>query len=255
MSRQTPLVVGNWKLNPRTREEAVDLAGQVARRSTTLPSTIAVAPSYVHLDAVARRIGSRSVALAAQDVCAKSHGAFTGEVSAVQLADLGVQYVIVGHSERRARGETDTAVVEKARAVLQQRLTPIICFGESARDEQGHFYSVIETQLGALSAGLDKAKLTRCVRAYEPVWAIGTGETATPADVKEMQLFVESFFTKQFDRRTARALRLLYGGSVKPHNAAALYAEGGMQGFLVGGASLHAEDFITIVKAVTATAR
>lgn len=254
MSRKPPLIVGNWKLNPRTRAEAQTLVAGVAQQQKTVPTVeLVVAPSYVHLDAVGRRIGKRAVGLGAQDVTLTQQGAFTGEVSAVQLVDLGVSYVIIGHSERRAAGETDEQVVAKTLAALQHRLTPIICYGETERDEQGSFYTTIETQLGALATGLGAAKLKKCVLAYEPVWAIGTGKTATPADVKEMQLFTESFFTKQFDRRFARSLRLLYGGSVKPHNAAELHAAGGMQGFLVGGASLRAGDFIAIAQAVTDT--
>ncbi|MFW6210414.1 MAG: triose-phosphate isomerase [Patescibacteria group bacterium] len=251
MSQKTPLIVGNWKLNPRTREEAKHLVAAVARQQKSVATVdLVVVPSFVHLDAVGKRLGARPIALGAQDVYTTQQGAFTGEVAATQLVDLGVSYVIIGHSERRAMGETDEDVVAKTLAALQHRLTPIICFGETARDENGSFYAAIETQLEALASGLGAAKLKRCVLAYEPVWAIGTGETATPADVKEMQLFTESFFTKQFDRRLARSLRLLYGGSVKPHNAGELHAAGGMQGFLVGGASLVAADFIGIARAV-----
>jgi len=250
MKRSVPLIVGNWKLHPTNLADAVALAGGVAQATKTEEPYVAVAPPFPYLSEVGKKMKKKPVALAAQDVFAQAAGPFTGEVSTPQLKDLGVTFVIVGHSERRAMGETDEAVRAKTDAVLKHRLTPIVCIGERERDEQGSFYSYIEQQLHALTEGMKPAELKRVVIAYEPIWAIGTGNTATAVDVKEMQLFIETYLTKRFGRLAARAVRLLYGGSVKPHNAAELHAEGGMNGFLVGGASLQAKDFQAICTAV-----
>lgn len=250
MKRSIPLVIGNWKLNPTNLTDAVTLAAGVAKATKHEEPYVAVAPPFVYVTEVGKKVKKKPVALAAQDVCAQAVGPFTGEVSVPQLKDLGVTFVILGHSERRAMGETDEAVRAKTEAVLKHRLTPIVCIGERERDGQGNFYSFIEHQLHSLTAGLKPAELKRITIAYEPIWAIGTGNTATAGDVKEMQLFIETFLTKRFGRPAARAVRLLYGGSVKPHNAAELHADGGMNGFLVGGASLQAKDFQAIVAAV-----
>lgn len=252
MKQTIPLVVGNWKLNPATLSEAAALAAGVARNvKKNEKPYVAVAPVFPHLADVRKKIARSAVALAAQDVSVEPLGAFTGEVSASQLKDLGVAYVILGHSERRAMGETDELVRDKVKVVLKHRLTPIVCIGERVRDEQGNFFTVIESQLRALAEVLTPTELKKMIIAYEPIWAIGTGNTATPDDVKEMQLFIESTLTKLYDRATARKVRLLYGGSVKPANAAELHATGDMNGFLVGGASLKAEDFAAIIKAVS----
>lgn len=245
----TPLIIGNWKLNPNTSAEAIALSAAIAKKhkQENVP-LIALAPSFIHLAAVAPKLTKSSVALAAQDVSLHGPGAQTGEVSAAQLKDAGVTYVIVGHSERRAMGESDETVVAKVLMALKHKLTPVVCVGEHERDEQGNFFSYVEAQIVALAEALTPAQMKKLALAYEPIWAIGTGNTATVEDVKEMQLFIESVLTKRFDRATARKVRVLYGGSVKPHNAAELQADGGMNGFLVGGASLKAEDFITIIE-------
>jgi triosephosphate isomerase len=199
---------------------------------------------------VGKKIAKSAVHLAAQDVYHQKLGPFTGEVSPAQLKDLGVEYVIIGHSERRADGETDAVVAKKVASALKHKLTPIVCVGETARDDSGEFFNVVEEQLRQLCADLTGQDIKKVVVAYEPIWAIGTGETATPQDVKEMQLFIISVLTKRYDRKVANSVRQLYGGSVKPHNAKELHEEGGMNGFLVGGASLKADDFTSIIKAV-----
>lgn len=252
MKKTIPLIVGNWKLNPVTLTDASSLATAITRKIKTTPEPyVAVAPPYPYLAEVGKKVQKSSVALAAQDVSAKNMGPFTGEVSVLQLKDLGVEYVIIGHSERRAMGESNTDVQQKVLAVLKHRLVPIVCIGESDRDEQGNFFTFVEEQLRSLAEVVSSAQIKKMVIAYEPIWAIGTGNTATADDVKEMQLFIESVLTKIYDRSTARSVRLLYGGSVKPQNAAELYAEGDMNGFLVGGASLKADDFLAIIKAVS----
>lgn len=250
MKRNIPLIVGNWKLNPQTKKEADALALGIARsHKKTEEPYVAIAPSHVHLSDVAQKIKKSSVHLGAQDVATEPMGAFTGETSARQLRDIGADFVIVGHSERRAMGETDLEVQTKALLALKNKLTPIVCIGESKRDKNGEFFNFVQSQIRALCKGLTASQVKKMILAYEPIWAIGTGKTATADDVREMQLFIVSVLTKLYDRKTADSVRLLYGGSVKPHNAEELQREGGMNGFLVGGASLKAKDFLTIIKA------
>ena len=250
MKRTIPLVVGNWKLNPTTEKEAIALATAVAKahKKTEAP-LVAIAPSFVHLREVQKKISKTAVKLSAQDVSTEPLGAFTGEVSAMQLRDLGVDYAIIGHSERRAMGESDELVQKKALAALKYKITPIVCVGERDRDGNGNFYGLVERQLRTLAEGVPAKEIKKMVIAYEPIWAIGTGKTATAHDVKEMQLFIVSTFTKIYDRVTAQSIKLLYGGSVKPQNALELHRDGGMNGFLVGGASLKAADFGAIISA------
>jgi len=252
MKKSTPLIVGNWKLNPVTMTEAVTLASAIARKQKIASETkIAIAPPFIYLSDIGKKIKKSAVSLVAQDVYFKDVGAHTGEISALQLKDLGVEYVIIGHSERRAMGESDVDVQQKVQIVLKHKLVPIVCIGERERDEQGNFFSFVEAQLRSLAEVLPATLIKKVVIAYEPIWAIGTGKTATADNVKEMQLFIETVLTKIYDRPTARAVTLLYGGSVKPQNAFLLYTEGGMNGFLVGGASLNSEDFVNIIKAVS----
>jgi triosephosphate isomerase len=252
MKKSTPLVVGNWKLNPVTLEDASKLAGLVAKQiKNSDEAYVAIAPPFPYLAEVGKKIVKSSVALAAQDVYFKNIGAYTGEVSVLQLKDLGVEFVIIGHSERRAMGETNEDVQQKVAVCLKNRLTPIVCIGEKQRDDKGDFFSFVESQLRSLSENLPAVQIKKIVIAYEPIWAIGTGNTATEGDVKEMQLFIESVLTKIYDRLTAKNIRIIYGGSVKPDNAEILHKEGGMSGFLVGGASLKSDDFVSIIKAVS----
>ena len=248
MKQSVPLIVGNWKLNPLAEKDANALVTALKKSVKKQPEPyVAVAPPFVYLAEIGKKVEKSPITLGAQDVSQMPVGAFTGEISAAQLKNLGVEFVIIGHSERRAMGETDEQVVKKVQQALKYRLTPIVCIGEKERDENGQFFTVIETQLQALAQALSASEMKKLVIAYEPIWAIGTGNTATVDDVKEMQLFIASTLTKLFDRALAKKVRLLYGGSVKPHNAFALQQGGGMQGFLVGGASLKAKDFMEII--------
>lgn len=251
MKKSVPLIIGNWKLNPVTIADAATLAQTVAGKCKNIVEPyVAVAPPFTYLSEVGKKIVKGPVKLAAQDVYFMDIGAHTGEVSVLQLKDLQVEYVIIGHSERRAMGESDADVQKKVQIVLKHKLTPVVCIGEKDRDDQGNFFTFVETQLRSLAEVLPASQIKKVVIAYEPIWAIGTGVTATADDVKEMQLFIETVLTKIYDRPTARAVRLLYGGSVKPQNAAELHKHGDMGGFLVGGASLNADDFVSIIKAV-----
>ena len=245
------LVIGNWKLNPGTSDEAKTLYAAI-RKAIPKDSTakVVVAAPYLFIPELAKA-KSKNTILGAQDVAMEERGALTGEVGPAMLASFGVEYVIIGHSERRAMGETDIQVNKKIVASLKRKLVPVVCIGERKRDAQGQFFNEIASQIKALSEGLTPAQLLKVVIAYEPIWAIGTGATASADDVKEMQLFVVSTLTKLFDRKTAEKMRLIYGGSVKESNAKELYEHGGMSGFLVGGASLQAGEFAAIIKATT----
>jgi triosephosphate isomerase len=251
MKKQQSLIIGNWKLNPQTLDEALTLTGILTKKLKPREDlTVAIAPSFVHLTEAAKKIGKKPIFLAAQNISTEPLGAFTGEVSAAQLRNLGVTYVIIGHSERRLMGETDEMVNKKIMMALKYKITPIICIGERERDTQGAFFTFVEKQLRSLATVLDATTIKKVVIAYEPIWAIGTGKTAAPPDVKEMQLFLFAVLTKIYDKPTAQKVTLLYGGSVKADNAKELNREGGMDGFLVGGASLKADEFLQIIKAI-----
>ncbi len=251
MKHAKSLVVGNWKLNPGSVAEAKELTKAVIKKTKSYSSdaTVVIAPTFVHLPDVRKALGSAPILLGAQDTHFEERGACTGEVSPVLLAEFGVSYIIVGHSERRALGETDVQVNKKIHAILKRRQIPIVCVGERERDKQGNFFNGIEAQIRSLATGLTAAQIQKVVIAYEPIWAIGTGATATSEDVKEMQLFIMSILTKLYDRKVAAKVRLLYGGSVKAGNAKELHDNGGMGGFLVGGASLSGEEFAAVVAA------
>jgi len=250
MNNKKLFVVGNWKLNPASFLKAKELFNGVKKQALKIPEvTTVVIPPYLFIPEFSRFIKPEGVKLGAQDIFFEEVGPFTGEISATLLSDFAVKYVIIGHSERRALGETDEQVNKKVKAALKKKITPIICVGEKERDSDGAFFAGIETQIKALTEGVDRKYLTKIIIAYEPIWAIGTGKTATASDVKEMQIFIFSVLTKLFDRKTAEKIPLLYGGSVKSGNAKILHEEGGMNGFLVGGASLKADEFIKIANA------
>jgi triosephosphate isomerase (TIM) len=250
-----PLVAGNWKLYKNLRE-SVELATSVATAAANDASghsvrEVAVAPVFTALAKVADVLNGTAVALAAQDVFWETQGAFTGEVGPVQLADIGCKYVIVGHSERRQLfGETDDAVGRKAKAVLAHKMAPIVCVGETLQErEAGQAEAVVVRQLKAGLAGVSVQEAARVVIAYEPVWAIGTGRTAEPRDAQEMHARIRGTLASLWNGALAEQVRILYGGSVKPDNAAALMSETDIDGALVGGASLTIEAFSAIIAA------
>jgi triosephosphate isomerase len=244
-----PFFCGNWKLNGSIAE-SLALAADVRNGVSSLRDVdVAVGPSFTALYAVAKRLEDGPVTVAAQDCFWEDKGAFTGEVSASQLADAGCKHVILGHSERRQLfGELDAAVNLKARAVLRAGLSPIICVGETlAERDAGETIGRVQAQLDAAIAGIDEASLERVVIAYEPVWAIGTGRNATPAQAQEVHHFIRTRIAASA-AAVAPRLRILYGGSMKPDNVRALMAEADVDGGLVGGASLNAESFVRLVK-------
>jgi len=249
---KTPLVIANWKMNPKTLADAKQIFTGIRKKVQKHRGTVdvAIAATFPFLSDLSRLSPSGAVAIAAQDSFFEVAGAYTGEVSLPMLQSVGVTAVIVGHSERRAAGETDEEVFKDTKAILQHKLTPIICVGEKVRDENGQYFSTIEFQVRAALADVPKTRLSQIVIAYEPIWAIGTGDTASAEDALEIKLFIQKILTDKYGRAAAQKVRILYGGSVKSKNAEALYTEGEVDGFLVGGASLHPDEFGAIVKTV-----
>ncbi len=249
---RTPFVVGNWKLN-KTIAEALALVTELKNQLGTVRGVaVGVAPVFTALHSVAKRLEGSAIATCSQDCFWESSGAFTGEVSAPLLADAGVTWAIVGHSERRQFfGDTNESVGKKARAALAAGLGAIVCVGEMlAERDAGRTLDIVDGQLAGGLVDIDGAVAAqRLVIAYEPVWAIGTGRTATPAQAQEVHAHIRKRLTERFGGEVAQAVRIQYGGSVKPSNAEALMSERDIDGALVGGASLEASDFIAIVKA------
>jgi triosephosphate isomerase len=246
---RTPFICGNWKLH-KTIAESVALATELRNQLGAVRDVeVAIAPTFTALAPVAKRLEGSAIRLAAQDCFWEERGAWTGEVAPGQLKDAGCTYVIVGHSERRQHfGELDAAVGLKARAALAAGLAPIICVGETlAEREAGETTGRIAAQLAGALSGLTTEEARRIVLAYEPVWAIGTGRTATPAQAGEVHRFIRGQLAERFDE-AAEEIRIQYGGSVKPDNIANLMAENDVDGALVGGASLLAKDFVPIVR-------
>ena len=246
-----PLVVGNWKLH-NTRAESQALAAGIAEKSAALPQVdLVVAPVFTALDVVSAALAGSEVRLSAQDVHWESRGAFTGEVSAPLLRDAGCTYCIVGHSERRQFfGDSDDHVRRKAVAVLAAAMTPIVCVGESlAQREAGHTEAHVLGQLLAALDGLTENQAAAVVIAYEPIWAIGTGRNASPADAQAVHVRIRGALAQRFGGSLAGSMRILYGGSVKPDNARALLSEPDVDGALVGGASLDLASFVAIAGA------
>jgi triosephosphate isomerase len=248
---RTPFVVGNWKLH-KTIAESLALVTELKNQLGAVKGVaVGVAPVFTALHAVARRLEGSAIATCAQNCHWEARGAWTGEVSAAHCGDAGASWVIVGHSERRQFfGDTSEGVGKKARAVLAAGLGAIVCVGESlAERDAGRTLAVVDEQLDGGLADITAASAARLVIAYEPVWAIGTGRTATPAQAQEVHAHIRKRLAERLGAAAADAIRIQYGGSVKPSNAEALLAEGDIDGALVGGASLEAADFIAIVKA------
>ncbi len=248
-----PFVAGNWKENTDS-QSSVALAKAVAAGSTDVAGervSVAVIPPFVYLQAVAKAVSSSAVAVGAQDVYFEQKGAFTGEISPAMLKDVGCTYVLCGHSERRhVIGESDALVGKKVTASIAGGLLPILCVGELLEErDAGKMEQVVERHLRTGLAGLDAEKVSAVTIAYEPVWAIGTGRTATPQQAQEVHQFIRGLLAKMYNKDLAGELRILYGGSVKPDNARELMAQADVDGLLVGGASLKAEDFLKIIRA------
>lgn len=250
MSR-TPFVCGNWKMNETVGEASALLDALIPKIQGLEGVEVGVAPPFTALYAVKKRIEGTKVQLSAQNCHFEKKGAFTGEVSVAMLKDVGCDYVLIGHSERRQMfGETDEGVNKKVHAALEGGLSVIMALGETLEErEANQTLSVVERQLDAGLAGLDADGLSRVVLAYEPVWAIGTGRTATPDQAQEVHAALRARVGATFGEGAAAQLRIQYGGSMKPDNAAELLARPDIDGGLIGGASLKADDFAAICSA------
>ncbi|MGB8953537.1 MAG: triose-phosphate isomerase [Candidatus Aminicenantales bacterium] len=248
--KKPPFIAGNWKMH-MTIPEAKDLVSTVVKASVDLAEAeIVVIPPFTALSEVRKVLEESSVQLGAQNLFWEEKGAFTGETSPSMLKDAGCQYVVVGHSERRQYfGETDASVNKKVKAALKSGLIPIVCIGESLEErERQKTISKVESQLSVGLEGLGEKDMRQAVIAYEPLWAIGTGKTATPAQAEEVHAFIRKKLAENYGKDAASCAIILYGGSVKPANAYSLCTEKDIDGFLVGGASLEAESFIQIIK-------
>ncbi len=269
-ARRIPCVGGNWKMNTerasaRALAEAISagvsappVAGPAAGGQPIAERVdIIVFPPFPYLESVGETLGQRSVMLGAQDVSAEDGGAFTGQVSANMLADLGVQAVLVGHSERRhGLGETDDLLARKTRIALDYGLIVTLCIGETLAERRAHEHlAVLERQLREGLADVEADDLGQIILAYEPVWAIGTGNTATPADAQAAHAHVRGVLAAIFGEPAAQALRILYGGSMNAANAAELLRQPDIDGGLIGGASLKPADFLAIAAAAAAHER
>src|SRR5271169_3552724 len=251
MNKERKLIIaGNWKMN-KTVAEALALVGDLKRELAGVKEVdIVVAPPFTALSEVSKAVLDSNLRLGAQNMSENNFGAFTGEICAGMLKEFSVRYVILGHSERRQyQKEPDALIAKKAAAAHATALKPIVCVGETlAEREANQTEKVLETQVRGSLAGLAKDQMTETVIAYEPVWAIGTGKTATTQQAQDAHAFIRNLLVKLFDEATAKKVRIQYGGSVKPANAKELMSQPDVDGALVGGASLEARSFADIIK-------
>ncbi|MBU2903969.1 MULTISPECIES: triose-phosphate isomerase [Arenibacter] len=248
---RSKIVAGNWKMNKNLAETEVLLA----ELSAKLPDTkaeVMVAPTFVNLSAAVDKLKSSTIEVIAQNMHFAENGAYTGEISANMLLGIGVDTVIIGHSERRAYfGETDEILAKKVVAALAKNMRVMFCFGEELEDRKsGNHFKIVESQLKNALFSLDASAWSKIVLAYEPVWAIGTGETASPEQAQEMHAFIRKTITNAYDAAIANNVSILYGGSVKPNNAVEIFSKPDVDGGLIGGAALVADDFIAIIEAI-----
>jgi triosephosphate isomerase (TIM) len=245
------IVAGNWKMNT-TLTEGIELAEKVidnAKKGLPEGVLLIIAPPFTHLAGIKEFLPG-SVGLAAQNCATDDSGAFTGEISAKMIFSAGAQYVIIGHSERRSfYNETDTELNKKVRIALDNHLSPIFCCGENLKErEKGIHTEVVQKQIELGLKGITKTDLGKIIIAYEPVWAIGTGQTASPEQAQEMHSFIRDLINNLYDQNTADQTSILYGGSCKPSNAREIFSKKDVDGGLIGGASLKAEDFLAIAR-------
>lgn len=242
------IVAGNWKMH-KTHSETIALIEEITLKKQNTSTEIIVAPTFVNLQTAVTITEGNNITVAAQNMHQAEGGAFTGEISASMLNDIGVNTVILGHSERRAYfHETDALLANKVDTALKHNMRVIFCFGEELKDRQkNNHFNVVEYQLRDALFHLGKNDWSNIILAYEPVWAIGTGETATPEQAQEMHAFIRSLIEKVYGSEVAENISILYGGSVKPENAKEIFSKKDVDGGLIGGAALKADDFLAIV--------
>ncbi|ABO48684.1 triosephosphate isomerase [Desulforamulus reducens MI-1] len=245
------IIVGNWKMH-KTVTETLEFLVELKEKLSNTAVEVVVSPPFTALAAAAEVLKGSPIALAAQNMHWKKQGAFTGEISSAMLKELGCKYVILGHSERRQYfSETDDHVNKKVKSALESELIPIVCVGESLEQrETGATEATVEKQINGALAGLSPEQAAGIVIAYEPVWAIGTGKTASDEDAQQVNGYIRKVIACRFGNTVAEAVRIQYGGSVKPANAQGLMAQPDIDGALVGGASLKMHDFVGIIQNV-----
>ena len=244
------IVAGNWKMH-KTNSETIALLQDIIAKNGTPNCEVVVAPTFVNLKTAVDTVIGKNITVAAQNMHQAEGGAFTGEITANMLTDIGVNTVILGHSERRAYfHETDALLASKVDTALKHEMRVIFCFGEELKDRQiDNHFNIVEYQLRDGLFHLEKKDWKNIVLAYEPVWAIGTGETASPEQAQEMHKFIRDLIAKVYGHEIADEVTILYGGSVKPDNAKEIFSKPDVDGGLIGGASLKADDFLAIVNA------
>ncbi|MGM0482423.1 MAG: triose-phosphate isomerase [Patescibacteria group bacterium] len=245
-------IIGNWKMNPDNRKEAKNLFSGIRKASQRRKSTIVVCPPFVYLpDTTSERL-PKSLHLGAQNCFFKDRGSHTGEVSPIQLADMKVEYVILGHSERRAGGESDEEISRKIKAVLDAGMKPVICIGEEERDKEGDYLRFLESQLSFAFSEIDSPDLDNVLIAYEPIWAIGKSEEEAINGhlLHEIVVFVKRFLARKYSKEKGFSVPVLYGGSVSPANTEEIIKEGNADGLLIGRQSLSKEGFSEIIELV-----
>ena len=250
---RTPFIAGNWKMNLSPNEAQQLATDMVSALQEVEGVDIAIAPTFLALPSVIETIQGSNIFASAQNCHQETSGAYTGEISTTMLRNAGCTYVIIGHSERRQYfKESNQLIGSKIRAAFAAGLLPIFCIGETlAERESGQAFDVVKKQITEALEGIELDKLASITIAYEPVWAIGTGVTATPEQAQEVHAFIRELLKNEFSETVASSIRIQYGGSVKPHNAASLLGQQDIDGALVGGASLKSDSFLAIVKAAT----
>jgi len=248
------IVAGNWKMNISLTEgqELFSEIKKLVREEVKGNQGIVVCPPFIHISSLAQSLADNSLAVGAQNCHQSDSGAFTGEVSASMLASAGVSYVIIGHSERRLYfAESNVQLAQKLDVVLKNGILPIFCIGETLEQRNdGSYFDVIKSQLAEAAFHLQEADFAKLVIAYEPVWAIGTGLTASPEQAQEIHSYIRNLIAEKYNPSLASNLTILYGGSCNPKNASELFAQPDIDGGLIGGASLKARDFVEIIKAL-----
>jgi triosephosphate isomerase len=242
------IVAGNWKMY-KNQQETISLIEEICAKKVNSTTEIIIAPTFVNLTVAVEKTNEKNITVAAQNMHQAEGGAFTGEISASMLTDIGINTVILGHSERRAYfHETDALLASKVDTALKHNMRVIFCFGEELKDRQiNNHFNVVEYQLRDALFHLEKTDWANIILAYEPVWAIGTGETASPEQAQEMHAFIRSLVEKVYGFDVADNVSILYGGSVKPENAKEIFSKKDVDGGLIGGAALKADDFLAIV--------
>ena len=248
---RSKIVAGNWKMN-KTLAQTETLLSELAAKLPDTDAEVMVAPTYVNLVGAVHTLQASKIEVIAQNMHFAESGAYTGEISADMLLDIGVDTAIIGHSERRAYfGETDEILAKKVVTALDKGIRVMFCFGEELEDRKsGNHFKVVESQLKNALFSLDASAWSKIILAYEPVWAIGTGETASPEQAQEMHAFIRKTIGEAFNSAIANAVSILYGGSVKPGNAEEIFSKPDVDGGLIGGASLVADDFVAIIKSI-----